>query len=153
MSTLSDKQQKFIDHFASQCGLNVKRTCEVIGIHRSTYYEWLGDADTPNAFRSAVNDCAEGLKDDIETAMYSKMIEEGNVPLMIHFSKTKMRERGWCDHQTIDQGPPRLEIAGDVLYKKKSGVKYIESTYVEPKVSVYLPDNDRDKPDTPDTIG
>lgn len=131
---LSEKQQQFIDRFADSYGLNIKRTCEAIGIHRSTYYAWLGDPDKPNAFRVAVDDCVEGMKDDVEQAIYAKMIDEGNVQLMIHFAKTKMRERGWGDHQTIEQVPQKLEIAGDILYRKR-GVTYIESEYVEPESS------------------
>lgn len=115
---LTDKQQEFIDCFASEYGLNVKRTCEAIAISRSTYYEWL-NSDKSDTFKLAVADSVEGMKDDVEQAMYSKMLVDENVPLMIHFSKTKMRDRGYGDHMT-------LKNEGD------APITHIESEYVDP---------------------
>ena len=115
---LTEKQQEFIDRFADEFGLNVKRTCEAVGIARQTYYRWL-ECDNSDTFRVAVEDATEGMKDDVEQAMYSKMIADENVPLMIHFSKTKMRERGYGEHQTVK-------------HEGNGVITHIESEYVEP---------------------
>ena len=58
------------------------------------------------------------MKDDVEQAMYAKMIADENVPLMIHFSKTKMRERGYGEHTTVKH--------------ENTAITHIESEYVDP---------------------
>lgn len=117
---LTAKQQEFLERYASPCGLNVKKTCAAIGISRTTFYEWMGPAevDKPNTFRQSIEDEAEGLKDNIEQAMFDKMIDDGNVPLMIHFSKTKMRDRGYGEHTTV--------------VNESAGITHIESEYIDP---------------------
>ena len=89
---LQENQREFLVAYAGTA-LNVKRACETANISRTTFYHWM---NTSNTFALAVHDLKEGLKDDVESVMV-KMIATGNVPLLIHFSKTKMKERGYIE--------------------------------------------------------
>lgn len=85
-------QERFLNVFPLKM-LNISATCKAVGIHRSTYYDWVYKSDTFNTF---LRDTREGLFDDIETLIY-KMALEGNTRMLIFIAKTKMRNRGYGD--------------------------------------------------------
>ena len=89
---LQENQIEFLNAYA-MTALNVKRACESVNVSRTTFYHWL---NTSNTFAVAVHDLKEGLKDDVESVM-AKMMASGNERLLIHFSKTKMKERGYVE--------------------------------------------------------
>lgn len=90
---LSIKQKKFLCVFHTKLA-NVSQTCRVIGVSRARYYQWLDELDN---FRDSVQGVIDGLKDDVESKIYQKIFVDGDNSMIIHYSRTKMKDRGYGD--------------------------------------------------------
>lgn len=87
---LTKLQERFLYVYPRKL-FNVAATCRAVGIGRTTFYNWMNKVNT---FRHFAHDKKEGLLDDIETLMFKKALE-GDTRMLIHVSKSKMRDRGY----------------------------------------------------------
>lgn len=102
--------QAFIDY-----DFNITNACQVIGISRQTFYNWLDKVDD---FSRLLDEGREQAIDMVESALM-KQIEQGDTRAIIFFLKTKGKNRGYSEKTEID-------LSHDL----------------EP-VQIYLPDNNR----------
>ncbi len=73
-------------------GFNLTAACRKIGISPTTFYNLKARCEW---FRMAIEDVEECRLDTVEGRMMEKIIEEGNVPLIIFYLNNKGRRRGW----------------------------------------------------------
>ena len=76
----------------------VSPACKSVGIGRKTHYEWM---KKDPGYAEVVEDILEGTFDFVEGAMLKK-IKAGSETMQIWYSKTKMRHRGFVEHQEIE---------------------------------------------------
>ena len=97
MDTREAKKELFVDTMLKTFG-NVTQTCQIIGIVRQTYYDWLKqDA----AFKERIDsikpeDYMEAKKDYIE-AQLLKLVAKGNPAAIIFSAKTLCKDRGYVE--------------------------------------------------------
>jgi len=97
---------------------------EMIGLARSVYYAWL-KADP--GFREEVGHIEESRYDFVETKMVER-INAGSDTMLIWYSKTKMKHRGFVERQEIevtekasfvvDESQKGINKVMDVIHKK-----------------------------------
>ena len=71
---------------------------EMIGLPRSVYYNWL---KTDPGFREEVANIEESRYDFVETKMMNR-INEGSDTMLIWYSKTKMKHRGFIERTEVE---------------------------------------------------
>lgn len=71
----------------------VSTACKIAGVNRATYYRYIKEDEE---FKQAVEDIAESAKDFVESQLY-KSIQNGNVPSIIFYMKTKCKDRGYVE--------------------------------------------------------
>ena len=86
------KKEKFIELFFAKTG-NISLLCKAIGIHRSTYYEWISKDEE---FKKKVEIEREGLIDFAESKLFN-LIDDKNVTAIIFFLKTRAKDRGYIE--------------------------------------------------------
>ena len=86
------KKQRFVEEFFNKAG-NISELCKAVGIHRSTYYEWMNKDEK---FNAKINAEREGLIDFAESKLI-KLIDEKNVTAIIFFLKTRAKDRGYVE--------------------------------------------------------
>ena len=86
------KKQRFVEEFFNKAG-NISELCKAVGIHRSTYYEWMNKDER---FNAKINAEREGLIDFAESKLI-KLIDEKNVTAIIFFLKTRAKDRGYVE--------------------------------------------------------
>ena len=69
----------------------------MVGIHRSTHYEWL---KTDSEYKQKVDDLENLMLDFVESELF-KQIENGVPSSTIFVLKTKGRKRGYIERQNI----------------------------------------------------
>ncbi len=73
---------------------NVSDACKAVRINRSTFYrEWTGKDEV---FAERVKEAEESLYDFVQSQMLKK-IKEGDVTMLIYYSKCKMKDRGFIE--------------------------------------------------------
>jgi hypothetical protein len=72
---------------------NVSAACRMIGIDRSTHYEYLKDPK----YAQAVDDVQEMILDFAEQALQTHMMQERNLTAVIFYLKTKGKKRGYIE--------------------------------------------------------
>lgn len=73
-------KKKFVDIYSSdEVRGNVSITCDAVGIHRSTYYDWL---EKDERFRGAVKEAKLRLGDDMEQVLVSRAVESSDTALI-----------------------------------------------------------------------
>jgi hypothetical protein len=95
---LRGRKKLMIDALISKLGI-VSDACRVTGVPRRTHYQWL--KDDPK-YREATEDGEQVLKDIGEKALIGLIIEK-NPQAVLHFNKTKNRDRGYGDHITKEE--------------------------------------------------
>lgn len=103
---------------------NIGKACDIVKIHRQTYYLWLQEDPS---FAKVVNDYEEKAVDDMEKVLQGIAKNTYNTPAAIAFLKAKGRHRGWQDQKQ------EIEITGSQEIK----IEVIPPT-------VYLPKKDED---------
>jgi hypothetical protein len=98
MSNKTDTlKTKLLEALKQSLGI-VTQACESVGIHRSTYYDWLEkDAD----FKKEVDAIQEIAIDFVEGKLFEN-IESNDVTSIIFYLKTKAKGRGYIEKQEID---------------------------------------------------
>lgn len=97
-STQTDIRKKaFIDALEKSLGV-VTIACRTIGLHRSTFYDWM--RDDPE-FKSLVDDLNEVTLDFAESELH-KQIRDGSTAATIFYLKTKGKKRGYIERSDIN---------------------------------------------------
>ena len=71
----------------------VTSACKLVGIHRSTFYEWYKNDEE---FKKSV-DSIEDIALDFAESQLHKQIRDGNVTATIFYLKTKGTKRGYIE--------------------------------------------------------
>lgn len=79
---------------------NVSQMCKGMVMTRDVYYRWVND-NKDDTYKKAVYEIQEGLKDDIESAMYAKALIDKDTNMLIWLSKVKMKDRGYFEQNNI----------------------------------------------------
>lgn len=98
LATVPDKKELFLSLFEETCG-NISATCEIVGIDRGTYYNWMaGTKDTDLEFQSRIKEMrADERFIDIAEHSILQAVKEGDVDATKFVLKTKGKHRGWTD--------------------------------------------------------
>jgi hypothetical protein len=75
----------------------VQGACKIVGISRTTYYQYLKD---DAEFKKAVDDI-ENIALDFAESQLHKQIQDGNTSATIFYLKTKGRNRGYIERQEL----------------------------------------------------
>jgi len=89
-------KEKFLKAFADSKGI-IAYACEMTGISRQCYYNWL---DNDDDFASKCNDVQESSIDLVEAKLLNA-INDDNLTAIIFYLKTKGKKRGYVEQ--IDQ--------------------------------------------------
>ena len=106
------KKTAMLEALSKTLGL-VSHACKIVGIDRSTHYEWLRNDEE---YKLAVESTNELVLDMVESSLY-KQINQGNPAATIFFLKTRGKKRGYIEDQP-QQHPPKHEIT--LTYSKES---------------------------------
>jgi len=102
---MTKKQKLFIEHF-KRCG-NVSKTCEAVGIGRTTFYNWYKLRED---FAQEIDNIKEAVIDNVEDKLIEK-IEAGDITAIIFFLKTRAKHRGYAEKLEVSQqGEPQKVI-------------------------------------------
>lgn len=85
----------------------VTTACKIVGIHRSTFYDWYNGDDQ---FRQEVEAISEMAVDFAETQLH-KQIKDGSVPATIFYLKTKGKKRGYVERSEIEVEKPKYDLS------------------------------------------
>lgn len=96
--SLTELQVNFIEVYRKKLG-NVAKTCEVVGVSRSLYHNWVNVSKT---FKLELSAIEQGIYDDVETVMLQKALVDKDTTMLIWLSKTKMKDRGYIDSKQVD---------------------------------------------------
>ena len=76
----------------------VTTACKIVGISRETHYRWIKEDEE---YRNQINDI-ENIALDFAESKLHEQINEGSVPSIIFYLKTKGKKRGYVERQEID---------------------------------------------------
>lgn len=99
--TTSEKKEAFLKAFNNNA-CNISASCEAADIDRSTFYVWVNKFPK---FDQAVKDVQEKLFDFVENKIMEKL-QKGDRTMLIHYSKTKMKGRGYVEKQILEHEGP-----------------------------------------------
>lgn len=100
------KKEKMLEGLTKALGI-VSTACEFAGVARTTHYEWM---KTDEDYKKRVDDIKELKKDFVETMMLTR-IKEGSDAMLIWYSKTQMRDRGFVEKlQLQHEGQMELKV-------------------------------------------
>ncbi len=97
MGSLTVKQKLFVKAFEKQ-STNVSRTCKIVGIERSTHYNWMSSNAT---YKEKIKNIEESMIDFAEGMLYKNM-KAGKESSILFFLKTRGRARGYVERQEIE---------------------------------------------------
>ena len=105
-NTLQLSQKRFIEVYFENNG-NISKTCEDIGISRSTYYNWIKEED----FKEQLNLIEDIKVDYVETKLFD-LIDKGNVTAIIFYLNNKGKRRGYNidNFEGKEYEPPKITI-------------------------------------------
>lgn len=92
----TDKKKAMLEALEKSLGV-ITQACKMVGVHRSTHYEWL---KTDEEYKTAVEELSEVAIDFAESHLH-KLIKDGNPAATIFFLKTKGKGRGYVERQEI----------------------------------------------------
>lgn len=102
---MTKKQKLFIEHFKKSG--NVSKTCEAIGIGRTTFYNWYKLRED---FAQEIDNIKEAVIDSVEDKLFEK-IQAGDITAIIFFLKTRAKHRGYTEKLEVSQhGEPQKVI-------------------------------------------
>ncbi len=89
---MATRKALMLDALVKTLGI-VTPACKIIGINRSTYYDWYHDDP---AFKSQADDISEIAIDFAESKLH-KMIGKDNIQAIIFYLRTKGKMRGYIE--------------------------------------------------------
>ncbi len=92
---LTLKQAEFLRIFPKKL-CNISKTCTAMSINRKTFYRW---KESNPEFAQEVENTREGFYDDVENIVYEKIFIEKDTSVLIYFTKTRMKHRGYVERQ------------------------------------------------------
>lgn len=94
----------------------VTTACKMVGINRSTHYEWLKEDED---YKKAVESLEDMTLDFAESKLH-KLIEGGDTSATIFFLKTKAKKRGYIERQQIEHD---AKEGTEIVFKLKRDEK------------------------------
>tara|TARA_B110001450_G_C17450816_1_gene411955 strand:- start:146 stop:523 length:378 start_codon:yes stop_codon:yes gene_type:complete len=116
------KQKQFLKQYVKSNG-NIQKTCEALGMSRSTFYRWeKEDEDFMKMYEEEHRGQMDDKRDIGEDLLF-EAAKKGNVQAIIHINKTLNRQRGYGEHidVTSDSQPIQI-IFGDMIKKKDKDI-------------------------------
>lgn len=95
--TTDIKKRNVIEALKMSNGV-VKNAVEQVGIHRSTFYDWVNQDED---FAREVNSIRESAIDFVESKMFQR-IKEGSDTMIIFFLKTQAKSRGYVEKTELE---------------------------------------------------
>ena len=92
----TDKKKALLEALEKSLGV-ITQACKMVGVHRSTHYDWM---KTDDEYKAAVEELSEVAVDFAESHLH-KLIRDGNPAATIFFLKTKGKNRGYVERQEI----------------------------------------------------
>lgn len=90
---------------------NITKSCELVGIDRSTPYKW-AEKDKKFAEKFKSDHWSEMYLDTIESKLSELAFEERNPTALIFLAKTKAKHRGYVERQEVQN-----EISGHLTHE------------------------------------
>ncbi|MFW5847103.1 MAG: hypothetical protein ACOCUU_03015 [Nanoarchaeota archaeon] len=121
---LKGRKKLMVEALISKLGI-VSDACKVTGVPRRTHYQWL--KDDPR-YKEATEDAEQVLKDIGEKALIGLLIEK-NPSAVLHFNKTKNRDRGYGDHITQEEVGEKMNKIDKIelrVCKTREDVEFFE---------------------------
>ena len=109
-TTKTDINKKALVEALQQSLGVVTTACKKVGIHRSTFYDWMNDDED---FAAEVRDVENIALDFAESNLYKK-IREGDTSSIIFYLKTKGKKRGYIERIISD-----VNMSGEMTLKAK----------------------------------
>ena len=100
------KKKAFLQALEKNLGI-VTQTAKQVGIHRSTYYDWL---NTDSAFRERAEEIQEVALDFVEGKLLKRINDESDTAILFYL-KTKGKHRGYVERTEVMQKEPVIEWA------------------------------------------
>tara|TARA_R110002020_G_scaffold2748_3_gene12896 strand:+ start:3186 stop:3542 length:357 start_codon:yes stop_codon:yes gene_type:complete len=91
------KKKAIIEALIKSLGV-VSTACKIVGIGRTTFYDWLKD---DKDFKKEVEDIQNVALDFAESELF-KQIQNGNTSATIFYLKCRGKKRGYYEKQQID---------------------------------------------------
>lgn len=98
------KKKAFLQALEKNLGI-VTQTAKQVGIHRSTYYDWM---DTDPAFREAAEAVQEIALDFVEGKLLKRINDESDTAILFYL-KTKGKHRGYVERQEVQNTEPVIQ--------------------------------------------
>ena len=92
----TDKKKALLEALEKSLGV-ITQACKMVGVHRSTHYDWM---KTDDDYKAQVEELSEVALDFAESHLH-KLIKDGNPAATIFFLKTKGKGRGYVERQEI----------------------------------------------------
>ena len=92
----TNKKKAMLEALEKALGI-VTQACKMVGIHRSTHYDWM---NSDEEYKTAVEDLGDVALDFAESKLH-KLIDSGNPAATIFYLKTKGKNRGYVERQEI----------------------------------------------------
>ena len=120
---MNKKEKTFIEIYEKKAG-NISETCKAMNIDRGTFYDW---RDKHADFKQAVLDADEAKYDWVESQFFKRM-QESSDTILIWYSKTQMKRRGYIERQEIaHQEVNNLDKINEAFEKARQEVKNEET--------------------------
>lgn len=108
------KKAKMITALNKSHGI-IKTACELVGIHRSTHYQWLKEDDQ---YRKDVEMACENAIDDVEKKLFDRINAEDTTSI-IFYLKTKGKKRGYVERTEVESSGSLETSVNFVVHKDK----------------------------------
>lgn len=105
---LRGRKKLMVEALISSYGI-ISDACRKTGVPRQTHYQWLKD---DSRYKEACQHSEQVLKDLGEKALLGLLVEK-NPQAVIHFNKTKNRDRGYGDYiqtEEMNNKPRKIEL-------------------------------------------
>jgi hypothetical protein len=94
---LDSKKRALVEALKANLG-NVLKSCEVAGVSKSSYYNWM--KEDPE-FAEAVEEVDNVQFDFVQSKLFEQ-VEEGNTACIIFYLKTKGKKKGYSEKEDRD---------------------------------------------------
>lgn len=107
----------------------VSTACKVVGISRTTYYQYLKDDED---FKSQVENIEEEAIDFVESKLFEQ-IQDNNTTATIFYLKTKGKKRGYTEKQEIEHSGKLKQEVVDYSKLSDEALREIANARIRPQ--------------------